>query len=318
MASALVTVADGAAAAVAVGGAAQPSGLNVTAGNTLTFALSDISGVTGWAIRSVANSLGLNDQAWSQTNVAINQAAGTATAVMPTSYEYGWFVFQSEIINATLTPAIRQAFFGVYVSAQGSYRLAFPTTGQTLTAMIQMMQGAAVSAASDPNLALVQNQQTVNGQGVGGPTICALLSLTAKYSGIFDYSVAAAQPAAAGGEVVTFTLTSQTGTGALAYTGQSLAGVGGQVSSAAAGTGIAVSTGGGGELVLAAPAQTIGTAAVGITFSQAGILHNSNAATVLTPFARGQNVLLLLKITNSVTSRQVSSINMRLSERLFA
>lgn len=315
MASALVTVADGAATAVAVGGAAQPSGLNVTAGNTLTFALTDISGVTGWAIRSVANSLGLNDQAFSQASVAINQAAGTATVAIPASYEYGWFVFQSEIINATLTPAVRQAFFGVYVSAQGSFRLTFPTTGQSLTAMILMMQGAAVSPAADPNMALLQNVATVNGQGVGGPTICALLSLTAKYSGVFDYSVAAAQPAAAGAEAVTFTLTSQTGTPALVFTGQGAAGVGGQIATGAAGTGIAVSAGGGGELILAAPAFTVGTAAAGASFAQSGILHNSNVATVITPFARGSNVLLLLKITNSVTSRVVSSISMSLRER---
>jgi len=315
MASALVTVADGAAAAVAVGGSAQASGLNVTAGNTLTFALTDISGVTGWAIRSVANSLGLNDQTWSQANVVINQVAGTATVAIPSSYEYGWLVFQSEIINATLTPAVRQVFFGVYVSAQGSYRLAFPTTGQTLTAMIQMMQGAAVSPAADPNMALLQNVATTNGQGVGGPTICALLSLTCKYSGIFDYSVAAAQPAAAGAEVATFTLTSQTGAAALAFTGQTATGVGGQLSTGVAGTGIVVSTGGGGELVLAAPSFTVGTAAAGASFAQSGILHNSNVATVITPFARGQNVLLLLKITNSATSRVVSSISMSLRER---
>ena len=85
-----------------------------------------------------------------------------------------------------------------------------------------------------------------------------------------------------------------------------------------AGTGIAITTGGGGELVLAAPAVTVGTAAVGATFSQSGLLHNSNVATVITPFARGQSVLLLLKITNSATSRVVSSISMSIRERIFA
>lgn len=315
MASALVTVADGAAAAVAVGGTAQPSGLNVTAGNVVTMSLVDTSGVTGWQIRSVANGLGLNDQVWSQANIAINQATGVATFTAPASGEYGYFVFQSEIVNATLTPAVRQAFFGIYLSAQGSYRVAFPSTGQTLLAMTQFMQTLALMPPGDPNMALLQNAATTNGQGVGGPTICALLSLTAKYTGVFDYCVAAAQPAAAGGEVATFTLTSQTGASALALTGQAAAGVGGQISTAAAGTGIVVTTGGGGELILGAPAFTIGTAAAGASFAQSGILHNSNVATVITPFARGSNVLLLLKITNSVTSRVVSSISMSLRER---
>ena len=315
MASALVTVADGAAAAVAVGGAAQPSGLNVSAGNVATITLTDISGVTGWAIRSVANSLGLNDQTWSQANIAINQATGVATVTMPASGEYGYFVFQSEIINATLTPAVRQAFFGIYVTAQGSYRVAFPTTGQTLLGLVQFMQTPQFMPSADPNMALLQNVATTNGQGVGGPTICALLSLTAKFSGVFDYSVAAAQPTAAGAEVATFTLTSQTGAAALVFTGQTASGVGGQLATAAAGTGIVVSAGGGGELVLAAPAFTVGTAAAGASFAQSGILHNSNVATAIVPFARGQNVLLLLKMTNSVTNRVVSSISMSLRER---
>lgn len=315
MASALVTVADGAAAAVAVGGTAQPSGLNVTAGNVVTMSLTDTSGVTGWQIRSVYNSLGLNDQTWSQTNITVNQTTGVATVAIPATAEYGYFVFQSEIVNATLTPAIRQVFWGMYVTAQGSYRLAFPTTGQTLFNLGQMMQTASTLPAADPNMALLQNAATTNGQGVGGPTICALLSLTAKYSGVFDYSVAAAQPAAAGAEVATFTLTSQTGAAALAFTGQTAAGVGGQISTAAAGTGIVVTTGGGGELVLGAPAFTVGTAAAGASFAQSGILHNSNVATVITPFARGNNVILLLKITNSATSRVVSSISMSLRER---
>ena len=314
MASALVTVADGAATAVAVGGTSQPSGLNVTVGNVVTMTLSDPSGVTGWQIRSVYNSLGLSDQSWSQANIVVNQATGVATFTMPASAEYGYFVFQSEIVNAALTPTTRQAFFGLYATAQGSYRVAFPSTGQTLLSLSQFMQAPQFMPPADPNMAFMQNATTTNGQGVTGPTICALLSLTAKYSGVFDYSFAASQAAAAT-EVATFTLTSQTGSGALAFTGQSASGVGGQVSSAVAGTGIAVSTGGGGELVLASSAFTVATAGAGASYAQSGVLHNSITATVVTPFARGQNVLLLLKITNSVTNRQVTGISMSLRER---
>ena len=65
-------------------------------------------------------------------------------------------------------------------------------------------------------------------------------------------------------------------------------------------------------------ATSIGTAGVGGRIASGGLLHNVAGGTVLTPFTRGNNVLLLLKVTNSATNRVVSNINMMLRERLFA
>ena len=85
MASALVTVQDGSAVAVAIGGANQSAGINVTQGNTVTVALTDITGVTGWQLRSVLNNQGINDLAFNASNIAINQSTGVATITMPST-----------------------------------------------------------------------------------------------------------------------------------------------------------------------------------------------------------------------------------------
>jgi hypothetical protein len=214
----------------------------------------------------------------------------------------------------------------VYLSAQGSYRVAFPSTAQSMASLIAQLSTPATEPAGLPNMCFITNASTTNGQGVGGPTIVALCSLVCRASGVFDYVVSAAQPAAAATEVVTWTLTSQTGSAAMALTGATVAagsggtanGLGGQFGSAAAGTGIVITTGGGGELTFNSQASTTGTAAVGQAFSSVGTLHNSASATTVTPFTRGNNVLLCLKITNSATNRVVSNINMSLRERLYA
>jgi hypothetical protein len=316
MASALFTLADGAAAAVAVGGSAQPVGLNVTAGNTVTGQLSDMTGVTGYTARTIWNSANLSDFTFSQANFTINQTTG-AWSFPAGSVEGVAYVVEVAILNSTLVPTVTRSYVGVYVSAQGGARVAFPSTAQTPNQLIALMSTAGSLPNTDPNAAFILNAATTNGQGSGGPTIVALVSLVCKASGIFDWSISAAQPAAAATEVVTWTATSQTGAAALAFTGNTAVGQGGQVGTAAAGTGIVVSTGGGGELTVAAPVTTVGTAAVGAFFAAQGTLHNVAGGTVLTPFARGNNVLLLLKITNSATNRVVSSINMTLRERLF-
>lgn len=315
MASALVTVQDGAAVAVAIGGANQPAGINVTQGNTVTVALTDITGVTGWQLRSVLNNQGINDLAFN-ANIAINQSTGVATITMPAT-EYAYFVFQSEVISATINPTVRQCFFGVYISAQGSYRVTFPATGSTLGALGTLMQGAAQMPVGDPNLALLTNVSPTNAQGAGGPTCVALLTLVSKYSGVFDFTVSGLSAAGAA-DVSTWSIITQTGLVAPTYTGATTSGVGGQLSTGAAGTGIALATGGGGLLTQAAQSITVGTGATGDRFSTAGMLHNSVTAGAITPFARGSYVILQLSYTNTVASRALSGLCMSLRERAFA
>ena len=315
MASALVTVQDGSAVAVAIGGANQSAGINVTQGNTVTVALTDITGVTGWQLRSVLNNQGINDLAFN-ANIAINQSTGVATITMP-STEYAYFVFQSEIISATINPTVRQCFFGVYISAQGSYRVTFPATGSTLGALGTLMQAAAQMPVGDPNLALLTNVSPTNAQGAGGPTCVALLTLVSKYSGVFDFTVSGLSAAAAA-DVSTWSIITQTGLVAPTYTGATASGVSGQLSTGAAGTGIALATGGGGLLTQTAQSITVGTGATGDRFSTAGMLHNSVTAGVITPFARGSSVVLQLSYTNTVASRALSGLCMSLRERAFA
>ena len=316
MASALVTVQDGSAVAVAIGGANQSAGINVTQGNTVTVALTDITGVTGWQLRSVLNNQSINDLAFNASNIAINQSTGVATITMP-STEYAYFVFQSEVISATINPTVRQCFFGVYISAQGSYRVTFPATGSTLGALGTLMQAAAQMPVGDPNLALLTNVSPTNAQGAGGPTCVALLALVSKYSGVFDFTVSGLAAAAAA-DVSTWSIITQTGLVAPTYTGATPSGVSGQLSTGAAGTGIALATGGGGLLTQAAQSITVGTGATGDRFSTAGMLHNSVTAGVITPFARGSSVILQLSYTNTVASRALSGLCMSLRERAFA
>lgn len=123
MASSLITVQDGTATAIAVGGAAQPSGANVTAGNVVTISLVDTVGVTGWQFKSLANNQGINDQTFSTSTLVINQATGVATFTCGT--EGGWFVFYSEVLSYTATPTTQKSVFGVYISAAGSAKVNF-------------------------------------------------------------------------------------------------------------------------------------------------------------------------------------------------
>ncbi len=323
MASALFTLADGAGSATAVGGSSQAVGLNVTAGNTVNGQLTDIVGVTSYSVRSIWNNAGLSDTGIVFT---VNQATG-AWSFPAGATEGVAYIIETTIINASSTPTVSVSRAGVYVSAQGAARVPFPTTAYTQLQLVNLMsQVASLAVMSDPNVCFITNASTTNGQGSGGPTIVAICSLVCRGSGIFDYVVSAAQPAAAAAEVVTWTLTSQTGSAAMALTGSTVAagsggtalGLGGQVASAAAGTGIVITTGGGGELTYNSQAGTVGTAAVGSAFSSVGTLQNSVSATAVTPFTRGNNVLLCLKVTNSATNRVISNINMSLKERLFA
>ena len=172
---------------------------------------------------------------------------------------------------------------------------------------------------------------SANGHTVAA-NILALIVLQAKFTGIFDYLVSAEEPAAAATEVITWVVTSQTGAGAVAVTNTTTAQSQGRGSGTqptansiepqvnnAAGT-QSVITGGGGELTQWSSAETIGTAGVGSKFAAGGILQNSVTDTTkapgsLVPFTIGNNVFLILKITNSATDRVVQSINMYLAER---
>ncbi len=168
------------------------------------------------------------------------------------------------------------------------------------------------SLAATSNVAYAHNVATTNGMGVGGPTIVALAVLTVKASGIFDYSVVAQMSAAAATETVVWTVTGQTGTGTPTFTGNTAAGVGCQNATGAAGTPIAITAGGGGEFTLHSSAKVIGTAATGDQFSASGTLSNDAvSATAITPFARGNNVFLILKVTEGVNHPVVWSLSLR-------
>ena len=71
------------------------------------------------------------------------------------------------------------------------------------------------------------------------------------------------------------------------------------IDTAASGTGIAVTGGGGGALTQYTRAVTLGTAAVGDTFTAWGIAQNTVTSLVRTPFTLGNNVFLLLNYSNS-------------------
>ena len=316
MASALFTLQDGSATAVAVGGSSQPVGLNVTAGNTVTGQVVDMSGVTGYTARTIWNNQNLSDVAFS-AGFTINQSTGAFSFAAGT-VEGAAYVLEVTILTSTSTPTIARSYVGVYVSKQGSYRVAFPSTATTPQALINYLSSLQFAANGDPNAAFMDGYSTTNGQGSGGPTLIAVAQLTCSASGIFDYQVFASCPTAAAVDVTTFTVTSQTGTGAVAFTGNGAAGQGCQVATGAAGTGIVISTGGGGSITHAALAKTIGTAAVGDVCSASGVLQNVTNSGVLTPFTRGNNVFLCLAYTNSVANRVVSNISLSLRERLFA
>lgn len=324
MASALFTLADGAGSAVAVGGTSQPVGLNITAGNTVNGVVTDMSGVTGYTARTIWNNLGLSDAAFSAANFTINQSNGQ-WSFPAGSVDGSAYIVEVTILSFTTVPTVTRAIAGVYVSAKGSYGVLFPSTAQTQAQLVAMLSQPAGQLPAT-NAGWITNGATTNGQGSGGPTIVALVQLVCKSSGIFDYMVSASQNAAAATEVVTWTLTSQTGTAAVVLTGDGVApgsggvaqGIGSHVATAAAGTGIVISTGGGSEITWNSSAFTVGTAAVGSAFASVGTLHNSVSATAITPFTRGSNVFLVLKVTNSASNRVVNNINMSLHERLFA
>jgi hypothetical protein len=184
-------------------------------------------------------------------------------------------------------------------------------------------QGIPIPRLPGGNYGFITADSTSNGQGVGGPTIVAVVGLAAKGSGIFDWKASADQAAAAATEVVTWDVTSQTGVVPFASTGSTNAkgasadgATAGLVSNGVAGTGIVITAGGGGELTQDHYVHTVGTAAVGSRYSGGGTMQNSvTAVNTRTPFPLNNNVILVLKITNSATNRVVSNINMSLSER---
>jgi hypothetical protein len=199
-----------------------------------------------------------------------------------------------------------------------------PTTyTATAAALMEVLTEAETYLAASATIGNLYNkgwmndQTTTNGQGVGGPTTVAIVQATARGSGIFRFNAAAAQAAAAAAEVVTWDVSYEEGTGVVTATGGTAATLGGKSSgevlyaSAAAGTGIVITAGGGTNEQLASEATTIGTAAVGSDFAAGGLFWNN--VTNL-PFAAGTNVILKLRITNSATNRVVSSINVALEE----
>lgn len=190
---------------------------------------------------------------------------------------------------------------------QGMIQAAVAGPNARLSTILSVFGPTVAGGHQTSNISTLIDGATTNGEGVGGPTICALLQTTAKASGMFLWWASACQPAAAATEVCTMTVTMQDGAGAVTLTGNGVGtGLNAQVATAAAGTGIVITAGGGDERTLAAPSGTVGTAAVGAAFSAGGL--NSFQIT------KGNNVFLCLKWTNSATNRVVSSMSLGLIE----
>lgn len=184
MASSLVTVQDGSATAVAVAGASQPAGLNVTAGNVVTIALTDIVGVTGWLLKSVANNQNINDQTFSTSTLSINQTTGVAT--FTAGAEGGWFVFYSEVIMYTSTPTVQKATFGVYISAAGSAKCNFVTLPQLTGGTQQANLVAAMQAAASLPSAAAHGQTLRQARNCVVSNVASLAAFTITAAALND------------------------------------------------------------------------------------------------------------------------------------
>lgn len=186
--------------------------------------------------------------------------------------------------------------------------------------------GQAAVAASD-NATFMRAELTANGQGVNGGSFAtiAILALKARAAGKFDWWAGFDIPTAAAGDVAEALVTIQSGTGLLTTTGGTFVGAtlgsvppdapgGPLISSGAAGTPIVITGGGGvGETILTPTAMTIGTTAVGFSFSRGGILYNFAGAPP-GGFKPGTNVILSLKVRIG-TNRVCQGITMGLGER---
>ena len=169
-----------------------------------------------------------------------------------------------------------------------------------LESAIRMLQGAANQGVNPPNLVSLPNSAPGNNQGMGGPTAIAYVAATCLYTGVFRWS-AKAQATTVAGDVSTWTVTSQTGAGAITTTGattlvqanaaavpapgaNSLGIIlaptfGGNMqtglSNGMAGTGIVITAGGGGAKTQDSSARTIGAGATLQDFySASGLMVN--------------------------------------------
>jgi len=175
------------------------------------------------------------------------------------------------------------------------------------------------TAGQSGNRGWITDQTTSNAQGAGGPTIVALIQTTVKATGIFSWR-ASAELAAVAADVVTWTVTLQSGNGAVTTTGGTFTGTsngnaptGGLalISTGVAGTGIVITAGAGASQTLVSSGKTIGTAAVNDLFAASGLAWSN---TLGAPYTDGTNVFLCLAVTDSVANRAVSNINLSLEE----
>ena len=174
------------------------------------------------------------------------------------------------------------------------------------------------------NVGAIYDQNTTSNQGSGGPTIVALIQLTVKGSGRFRFS-AKANATVVSGDTSQWTLTTQSGTGAVTTTGGASTGSSNGIvpatgvalvsNSGVPGTGIVITGGNGLDT------QTIATEGGGTTIGAgATLLDKFNASGVLQnggygPFApSGSNVFLILSYTNSAGNRQIGNIVLSLEE----
>lgn len=162
------------------------------------------------------------------------------------------------------------------------------------------------------NRAFCVEQATTNVQGfTGGGGIIALATLKAKASGLFVWGVSFDHNAAAA-DAVSVSTTFETGVGAVVLANAGAVGTGCSVDTAATGTYIGITNGGGvGQYTAHALAETIATAGSGLLYTAGGI---AGADAANTPVAVGDNILMALHLVNSAHDETCHAITLSLYE----
>lgn len=235
---------------------------------------------------------------------------GTAPLTRPTDWNTG-----AVIEPGTFVRAVEGTAFG---RSQWSLDNASPVTVDTTSATFSSgSAGDGVNGARSRGY--MTDQATTNGQGSGGPTTVGVVYAVSRYSGIFRWGVSATQEAAAAGETVTWNVGQQfSGAvpgGPVGVTG-GVAAAGSQAfyANGVAGTGISAISNLGTSNGLATETDKVATLGIGSRIAATGMMGAGVAGTTETPFARGANVALTLAVTNDMTNRVVSSMNMWLEE----
>lgn len=162
------------------------------------------------------------------------------------------------------------------------------------------------------NRAFCVEQATTNAQGhTGAGGVIANASLTSKTSGLFMWS-ASVNFGATAADAVTISTLVESGVGAVTVTGGGAAGTGCLVDTAATGTYLVVTGGGGvGQFTAHSLVETVGTAGAGLLYTASGIV---GADANNTPITVGHNIILSLKIVDATSDGTCHGITLSLME----